>query len=277
MKNILKSLLVAFVAMFGFGMSLACSSCASTMGSDKVIERNLNVARFSKVEMYTSADVKFVQGTRTSVRVVGNADLVDNLTIEQSRGCLALKSKGGRTLTWGNRRKSQLTVYVSSPRLDGVKIIGSGDFDANGYIDTDNLDVQVNGSGDVKIGRVTCKNLKCKLQGSGDMSVGSAICTSADFTLNGSGDMDVKRLKAVNANLQVNGSGDLDARLDGVSKTMLGVAGSGDLDVEFVGCNEATCTVRGSGDIELKGTLRSLSKSKKGTGDIDTSGLRLRR
>ena len=257
---------------------VACTACyysSSDFKADRsFVKRVVKVGYFCKIESYTSADIKFVQGKKSSVRIEGTKSLVDNLDVRQKGETLVITTKGRGIRFVG---QSRLTVYVSSPDITSVYLKGSGYFVAQGNIDTDALDVELSGSGDVDLRNVLCDNISLRLRGSGDVKALSVDCAAANIELLGSGDLEVKTLKARKAVAALRGSGDLDATLIGVADVQASLLGSGDLDLNFVNCGNANIDLRGSGDIELKGTLRTLNTNKKGSGDIDRSELRLAR
>lgn len=257
---------------------VACTACyysSSDLKADRsFVKRVVKVGYFCKIESYSSADIKFVQGKTSSVRIEGTKSLVDNLDVKQKGETLVITTKGRGIRFVG---QSRLTVYVSSPDITSVYLKGSGVFEAQSNIDTDALNVELSGSGDVNLRNVLCDNISLRLRGSGDVKALSVDCAAANLELLGSGDLEVKTLKARKAVAALRGSGDLDATLSGVADVRASLLGSGDLDLNFINCGNADIDLRGSGDIELKGTLRTLNTNKKGSGDIDRSELRVAR
>lgn len=91
-----------FVALAAFAMAwVVCTACSSSgsLRSDKEshkrVSQVLNLGYFSRIESYTSFDVKFVQGKTPSVRVVGAKGLVERLSVQRSGETLVIKAKGG--------------------------------------------------------------------------------------------------------------------------------------------------------------------------------------
>lgn len=269
-------LLLAVVAVCG--VSMACYPSQSGGSADsKEVSVNRSVKYFSKVEMYSTADVRFVQGKKVSVRVVGTKAQVDNLETVVSGETLQVRQKSGASRVFNFNNNNRLTVYVTSPDLTAVSVMGSGDFGVPGNIDTDRLDVDVKGSGDVRfMGKVLCDAVSLTLMGSGDIKAKSIDSKSAVLDGRGSGDIDVESLRANTANVVMRGSGDIDTHLYGVAETSVELFGSGGIDVHFDNCGTANCQLTGSGDIELEGTLGSLTRHKTGSGDIKTGKLSLR-
>lgn len=247
--NTLRKFLVMSVVMAFCNLCFACSDAVRGGTTSRVTKVERNVSYFSKLELYGAVNVVFVQGKKASARIEGPSKYIKNVVIEQNGETLRISQKG--SMSFGHDRN--IIVYVASPDLVAVKMKGSGDFNVQGNLDTDNLNVELVGSGDVKLG--------------------SVVCDEATMRLVGSGDMDVKSIKTRTMNIALQGSGDFDANLVEVNHTNVNLQGSGDIDLNFNQCGVADCVLRGSGDIELKGSLHSLNQQKSGSGDIDTSEL----
>lgn len=252
-------------------LCFACSSTKGNVGTDaKIVKVQRSVSYFSKVELYGSPDVKFVQGKTAPMRIVGPKMLVDDVVVEQNGETLIIKQKSSQG-NWGH--KAHLTIYISSPDLTSIMVKGAGEFDVSGKLDTDHLDVTLIGSGDVDLENVIADDAKLRLVGSGDIKAKTIDVNIAAMELQGSGDMEIEQLKTNNANVTLKGSGDIKANLLKVKQTDVSLLGSGDVDIQFNDCASANCVLKGSGDIKLKGSLRSLSQNKSGSGDIHTDQL----
>ena len=131
--------------------------------------------------------------------------------------------------------------------------------------------ISLNGSGDfISQQRIATDNMDINLRGSGDIDIADLICDRCDINLIGSGDIDLKRLEAQRASASLIGSGDIDLKLNNVLNTLLALKGSGDISADFEkGCKKVECELRGSGDISLKGNVEHFSKQKSGSGDIE--------
>ena len=203
----------------------------------KKASRQMNVAYFSKIDIKGGANVVFRQtnGGKPKVTVAGYKADVDMVSVKSDGRTLTITQADNRSGWHVFGSGKEVTVYVSAPDLTAVNIFGSGDFRADGKVDTDNLLVVVKGSGDVDMRNV--------------------ICDNADIQISGSGDVEIKNLVA--------------QRHAGIK-----VYGSGDVDIKFTRSGYVTCDVYGSGDVELKGYVKGLKKNVKGSGEIETDGLK---
>ena len=234
------------------------SSCvyrSEVLGKRVVLDSTRKTDVFNKVTLFASCNVHYKQGDTCSVRVVGDKQLVKNLITQVINNELQIRMKPYKGDLMRLLNKTELNVYVTSPDLLAVKVAGSGDFDAPGTVDTDTM--------------------RIALTGSGDMDFANLICDRVEATLRGSGDVELKNVQADYANLNLLGSGDMKVNLKNARNADASLTGSGDLKVGFDNCGIVNCKLLGSGDIELKGRIRQLNQNSTGSGDIETSGLKV--
>lgn len=132
------------------------------------------------------------------------------------------------------KKRKVPTIYITAPDLIGVELVGMGNFTVRGKLDTDTLNVMLRGMGDITMDQV--------------------VCDKIDVKLIGMGDYDIKSLTA--------------------QRSKLLLKGMGDMNINFENSGQADCSLMGMGDITLKGTVHQLIQNKRGTGDIDTDGLK---
>jgi hypothetical protein len=261
MMNVMRVLMASAVVLAVSMEVSSCTSCgvsewhSNAFSKGPVVTEVRQLKGFEEIEINGSPRVCYTQADSFSVVVKGTQEAVDNILTETK----------GKTLTIRNRGKIQLfnisfsdyeglTVYVTSPDLTGVRLNGSGDFEAEGRIDTDQIDIVLRGSGDMRLKDIICDRCDVELIGSGDVSLGN--------------------VDALNASAVLVGSGDLALGLQRVKDTRLLLKGSGDIKADFKeGCVAVGCELRGSGDISLKGSVHEFRQNKTGSGDIDVSGL----
>ena len=259
MKKILLPVLLVVVAL----TMISCSTCSdsgfkfSYTSSDEMEVSTRDIRGFEKIEVIGSPTVFYTQADSFSVRVKGPKDLVPNIITEVNGNTLSIRNKGKIGIVnvdFG--RKKGLSVYVTSPDLTGVVLSGSGDFISERTVDTDVINIQLKGSGDIKFADVVCDRCDAELVGSGDLDVEHLDTRETSATLIGSGDLDIRQMNAANTQLQLRGSGDI--------------------DVEFLsGCGSVTAELQGSGDISLKGRVKHFEMRKRGSGDINSNDLKV--
>ena len=246
------------IAFMGYGLV----SCAGNAANYNKMVRGETV-RQSKLEYFKAVettgvfDVYFTQCNRSYIRIVSNEandSEVENIKAKVVDGVLRISTKGGDFNMFKRNKSKEIKIYIGSPDLVGVNTTGSGDFVVLNALDTDTLRVSQSGVGDMKFDK-------------------PLVCDRLELTVRGTGDAELKQATAASASFELYGVGDIDANLANAAHTDVLLKGTGDVDINFTNCGTASATLYGVGDIALKGSLRSLTKKKYGTGDIDCSEL----
>ena len=176
-----------------------------------------NVAGFTRIDNRDSVDVRVRVGEPLSVRVRAGEKVIDDVRTEVRDGTLRVSFDHDG---WGG---DEVIVEASVPKLSGIVASGSGDIDADG-IGADAFEVRSDGSADIAL-RGTADQLEVDLDGSGDADLGELEAVEARVAVRGSGDADVRADKRLDVN--VDGSGDV--RYHGDPELTRHVDGSGDL------------------------------------------------
>ena len=226
----LLAILLAFVAV-------SCSSGnAKKNNSDIKDMPSRHVASlpyFKRIVLNGAFEVYYEQSDSLSVEVRGTKAVERNVVVKVENETLDI-SLSNKDLLRLNRTRAA-TVYISSPDLVGVVMRGAGDFEAKGTIDTDTLDIQLLGAGNIEFDNILCDN--------------------AYFYLRGAGNIDVDNITSQNTEIQL--------------------MGVGQADVNFVNSGNLKCELKGVGNIDVEGDVRTFTKKVSGTGSIDTDELKV--
>lgn len=242
MKRIF-SIMMALAFVFAFA---ACNASNAKEGLDakngksisydgrKVTKKLKSLPYFNKVVLDGALDVEFSQASRGGVAIKGRKSIVENVKVKVKNQTLYLSLDEEDWFRVDRSEKAD--IYVSSPDLISVVMRGAGDFEAKNLLDTDTLNVELNGAGNIDFDRI--------------------VCDEAYLVVKGAGNLEVDKLTA--------------------NRTKIAMLGVGNADVEFKNAGHVDCLLSGVGNIDLEGTVKSLSKNVRGTGNIDTTELMVR-
>lgn len=242
MKRIF-SIMMALAFVFAFA---ACNASNAKEGLDakngksisydgrKVTKQLKSLPYFNKIVLDGALDVEFSQASRGGVAVKGRKSIVENVKVKVKNQTLYLSLDDKDWFRVDHSEKAD--IYVSSPDLISVVMRGAGDFEAKNLLDTDTLNVELNGAGNIDFDRI--------------------VCDEAYLVVKGAGNLEVDKLTA--------------------NRTKIAMLGVGNADVEFKNAGHVDCLLSGVGNIDLEGTVKSLSKNVRGTGNIDTTELMVR-
>lgn len=237
-------------------------ACASPGGNaeDKVrVEEKREVGDFREIVVKGTPTVHYRQGKVCSVTVEAPKGIVGDVKTGVAGTALVVEwhkraGKSVRIFGSSSSGSGDVVVYVTSPDLTSAVLTGIGDFKQLGRLDTDNMRILLRGVGDMVFDDIICDRLEAELVGSGDITL--------------------KNVDAKETGLTLIGSGNMSANQKNVDKTSVLLKGSGDISVAFDNCGAVRSELLGSGDISFSGTVSTLNKSKRGSGDYNTGGLK---
>lgn len=112
----------------------------------------------------------------TSVEVVGDADLVAEVTTEVKHGVLEIRTKH-------DKHRGKVRVIVSSPELASLGISGTGSLAVTGLAN-DRLDVDIAGHGDLVVAGTT-GDLHVAIAGTGSVQAKNLVASSIALAVPG--------------------------------------------------------------------------------------------
>lgn len=240
------------LTFFAAVLFFVTTSCMARKYSDDRVTWTVPVGSFTEIVENSSIDVEYVESDSYGVTVKAPNELRQYVSISVKGNTLYVSMKQHRGIY---NFKRGVDVIVKTPKLNSVKLSGSGDFEAKS-LTANALYLFTNGSGDISIGNVySSGEITATTSGSGDIRIEKISCKS-DLALltRGSGDIIVSDAAVGNVSMKTTGSGDI--------KAMVKTSGS------------VTATSTGSGDIHISGSASSLRERSTGSGDIHSKGLK---
>ena len=148
-------------------------------------------------------------------------------------------------------------LYVRYKNAKGSKLLRVRDVNVNVTIySPDLIGLELRGAGQVDIDGLDTDTLKLEMRGSGDVKLKNIVCDRIDAQLKYAGQLKIDGLTAEQASLAIQQVGNV--------------------DVGFVNSGVVECELQGVGNVKLRGNVRKLTKSVKGTGNVDVSELRIK-
>lgn len=220
------------------------TSCAQKgiKGNGNVISESRKTESYDKITLIGSPGIELIPGTEGSLTITAESNLIPYIETVVKGNELIVRFK--ENFNYTTRKGIKITVPVEE--INDLAIKGSGDIIGNTLLNLDNLNVTVNGSGDIVL-NVSSQTIKASVFGSGDIEL-KGNTKNLIGKVDGSGDLKLKKLIAQNSELRVNGSGDIDSTT--TEKVDAFVSGSGDIHVYGNPLN-VTQNVKGSGDITI--------------------------
>lgn len=234
----IRSLSTFFVLVLVASIHTGCSLSDCRSGSGPAVVTTMDLEEFQGIVLHGSFDVEWRSGSTQLVEVHAQEGMADLLETTVSNGTWHIRT------TECVRYDGTFLIKITSPGLERIAVNGSGNATAIDTLVAKDLELSVQGSGDILAG-VRAGKVDAEIQGSGDIRLGG---TCADLAA------------------MVQGSGDIKAAELISGKARAAIQGSGDIELNTMGTLNAR--IMGSGDVRYAGTPSSVESDIKGSGSV---------
>jgi hypothetical protein len=178
-------------------------SCTTPVMSGETVKETRDVSPFSSINLAISADVYLTQGAVQKVEIEGDKGSLQEIETSVSDETLKIKTKD---YFHGNFGK--ISIYITVPEIHTLSVSGSGDITAQSSVKTNELDLNVSGSGSIHFKELSARELSATITGSGDIDLASGQAeTETDVVITGSGSFSGEGFVAQEVVVTITGSG----------------------------------------------------------------------
>lgn len=242
----MKTFLRPWLALFGAAALIACAPVRADMttGSGKIVTETRAVSGFQAIASRGSVKLVLRQGTREGIEISGDENI---LPLVETR---VVDRDGVPTLEIGPKRgsmyttRSPLSATVDLVTLKALSMSGGGSVSSDA-LKTATLRLALSGSAKVKLRQLSTDELAVDVSGSGDLEFGGKTGKLA-VAISGSGDVNARALEADDVSVSVAGSGDVSV----TARKTLGVSIAGSGSVAYAGDPVVKSSIAGHGSVK---------------------------
>lgn len=235
-----------FITAIAALLAVSLISCKRNVviGKGQSETESRNVSTFSRV--HVSAKIKTIihvdSTAKPSVSLDGYENVLSHIVTEVKDNTLHIRNKERVWL----RSKKDIVATVTVPSLSYIGLTGAGDIHVDGYVNADNVEVDISGAGNVVIDHLNTQKLDAGLSGIGDLDIRNGNATHAYMRISGAGEIDADNVVCHTATVKVSGVGDVSVNVS--ERLDAKISGAG--DIKYKGHPSITKHVSGVGDIE---------------------------
>lgn len=215
--------------------------CVHGNGQEATIEVALD--DFQSISGNSSIDVILIQGNESKAIITGDSNLVNMVELDLNGDRLDVGYLSNSCVI--SKLNMQVALYINED-FNGIKINGSGNVNSKKGLELDELEIDINGSGDVAL-EADIEDLEISIHGSGNVFI-EGRGDVADISINGSGDISLYDFDLDELDVSINGSGDVEASVNDALK--VNINGSG--NVYYKGNAKTEIRENGSGNVVKK-------------------------
>ena len=212
-------ILISLFTFFGANAQLF----KKLVGDEQYEWREFNVNDFHKINVTQPFNIiyKSMPDSAGFMRIYGEKNILDILSIKSEKGSLSIKLSGTRTPDFG-----VILIHMYSSTLIEVNNEEAATFEINTKLDEPELKFTVLGTGQIKAENVSCGVLKLNVGGSGDILV-SGNTGYGSYSIQGTGEIRGQGMKAEEVNATSTGSGRIYWKADKFVKKFVKGKGKG--------------------------------------------------
>jgi hypothetical protein len=239
------------ISIITLSVLLLFSSCIAfakdIKGDGKLTTKTISISDFSKVEIETYVEVNYSQKKNSgSLEFTVDQNLWEYYDIYTKKDVLHIKIKQ----EYKNRvspKPTKSLLTVSSEQLKSIEMAGSSKFYFITAFNSDELNIELAGSGKVIANQhpVNIDECKVEIAGSGGVQLAGAV-QYAEIDIAGSGEVMALDCKMSALKVEIAGSGKVEASVS--DKLDVDIAGSG--NVNFKGNPDVKTDIAGSGKVK---------------------------
>jgi len=211
-----------------------------------------DVENFTKISFGFPGKLYLKQGSPQKVELEGNKEILKEVETEVEGSRLKI-GREGKWFDWNFKDDDKITVYITVPNIEAVSVSGSGDIIGESKIRTNDLDLNVSGSGSLSIDVEAKGDVDANVSGSGNMDLKGHF-ESFESDVSGSGRVVLSAIIDGAADFGISGSGKIQASgsADIVKTT---ISGSGKVLAADLRTNRCDVRISGSGDVEINANI----------------------
>jgi hypothetical protein len=228
-----------------------------------------NVSTFTRISFRVPGNLYLRQGNTQKVELEGDKDVLKEIETEVDGNKLVVGKEGRWWGNWNWNDHDRINVYITVKEIEGLSVSGSGDLIGETKIVTGDLDLNVSGSGSLKIEIAASGAVEADVSGSGDIFL-KGTAGSFDSDVSGSGKVEMSINIKNEAKFGISGSGKIVAS-GTASYVKAGISGSGKVLASELETNRCEIRISGSGDVEIN-VKNDLDANISGSGTVSYKG-----
>ncbi len=208
-------------------------------------EETRKVDPFTEISLRIGATVHLEQGAQKGIEIVAKPSTLEEIITEVKDGKLIIRFPNKNYL-WTTFNPGEITIYITTPEINGLGVAGSGDIIAEDEIKSKIIDLAVSGSGNIKLSELTAERVKTTISGSGNIILaGETPAQDLSVNISGSGNFKGMKYPADDVTVKVSGSGNVEVEAN--KNLYVRMAGSG--NVTYKGKPMIDQAITGSGKV----------------------------
>lgn len=248
MKRIFSILAVVAVLAFAGGILSEAVAAGTIKESGNLVTKSFPMSPFKGVKVSGIFGIEFIQTDTEGdyrIEVTSSDNIVEHIVP-------VINEEGILEITFDTKvkfRLKKINVKVYGHVLNNVRMSGTGDFKCLGNINSDDLTVNVSGTGDIEIASLNAKKAELNISGAGSIMANEITSDNLSMKLSGAGGIQLNNFKGGDIKARVSGAGGIKIKGKASDGDFI-VSGAGSIDITHLKLDNCTTSMSGAGRVK---------------------------
>jgi hypothetical protein len=193
-------IILSLIVFYGCDKSPDINDGNAIHGSGKIVSQTREVEECSGLTIQNIGNVFLMQDNTQSIRIEADDNIIDKVITRKEDGVLLVG------LEDGSYSNVTLRAYVSLKTIESLKINGAGNINTQNSLNSDELEVIINGAGNIVI-QGNGNYMYCFINGAGNVMAKDFSVPKCRAMVNGAGNITLTVTEELDAS--VNGTGNI--------------------------------------------------------------------
>ncbi len=208
----------------------------SITGIGELKNETRTTRKFSRLHLKGSGEVTFIQEESDEIVISAQQNILDILSTEVHGDELYVDFEKSI------RKHDGIIIFASSANLSSITTEGAWTFFALSGLETDILEIHIEGAADFDIQNLICNELETFINGTGNIFMsGDSTVNYCDFRIKGTGNINTRNLQVEDMNVEVEGTGIFDVFVI----SFLNIQADGVLTLKYLGFPDIKKNIKG--------------------------------
>lgn len=198
------------------------TACRKVVGRGPLTSETRSISGIQNIDLQMDAKVEVTQDSTYFLEVVAQANIMDEILTQQNGATLSIKHRNNLWI-----KADDITIRVHLPNVNALEVSGSGSILAMSPLQSNQIEMDISGSGEINLPTLNAQNLDADISGSGKITISSGTCPNVNTTISGSGAIRISGMQSNQVRTSTSGSGL--TRVWATQTLFADISGSGDV------------------------------------------------
>jgi hypothetical protein len=178
------------------------TACRKVVGRGPLTSETRSVSGIQHIDLQMDAKVEVTQDSTYFLEVVAQANIMDKILTQQNGAKLSIRHRNNLWI-----KADDIIIRIHLPNISALDVSGSGCIQAMSPLQSNQMEMEISGSGEINLPTLNAQNFDAEISGSGKITISSGTCPVVNTDISGSGAIRISGMQSNQVRTRTSGSG----------------------------------------------------------------------